>query len=446
MDGKRQFTGRELLLLIAPLILDSLLSILIGIADTMMVSTNGEAAISGVSLVDSISMLLINLFSAFSTGGSVVVSQYLGRSEDGNARLSARNLVYVSLLAALLIVAVVLPLRGAIIDLVFGELEMEVRRYTDDYFVPILLSYPFLALYTSFTALSRSESRSVRTLAVSALMNVVNIAGNAILIFIFHLGTRGAGLSSLFSRILGAVLMFLLLRRPSDRLSLQGIAKGPVSLPLIRKIASIAIPSGIESSAFQLGKIVVASLVASLGTSAIAINALVGNFNVYSNIPGFGLSLAAITIIGQCRGKGNFKDIYYYTRLLFTACFICTFLIDLPCFILAPRLVGLYSLEPASILRAVPMTRLCLVMCTLVWPPAFLFPNILKAAGDVKFILFSVFGSMWVFRVGSAWLMVKVLGMGVEAIWYAMYLDWGCRGLLFTSRFLSGRWKAKEVI
>ena len=443
---KHQYSGRELYSLIIPLIADSFLSILIGMADTVMVSTCGEAAVSGVSLVDSISNLLINLFSAFATGGAVVVSQYLGRGDDGNARVSAKNLIYISAAISIMMTLIVLPLRREIINTFFGTIEDSVRIYTDDYFVPILLSYPFLALYSALTALSRAENRSFRTMGVSALMNVMNIGGNAILIYGAGMGPRGAGISSLLSRIAGFAVMAYMLHKKSDILSISGIVKGPFDLSIIKKILRIGIPAGLEGTTFHIGKIMVQALTASLGTSAIAINAVAANFNAYSNIPGNGINLALITIVGQCRGNDNFKDISYYTKYLLMLVYASTIAINIPFFALAPNVISIYGLEPSSLAEAVPICRLCLVACSMVWPLAFSLPNMLKAVGDVRYILFASFSSMWIFRVGGAYLMVRLFSMGVEAIWYAMYLDWIARAVLFSLRVISGRWKTKRVI
>ena len=441
-----QYTRKELYSLIIPLIADSFLSILIGMADTVMVSTCGEAAVSGVSLVDTVSNLLITLFSAFATGGAVVVSQYLGRSDKESARRGAKNLIYISAAISIAMTLIVMPIRSHIVDFFFGTIDAEVKGFTDDYFVPILLSYPFLALYSALTAISRAENRSFRTMGVSAMMNAINITGNAILIYGFGMGPRGAGISSLLSRMAGFAIMFIFLHRRSDMLSLSGIAKGPVDLKMIARILRIGIPAGLEGATFHIGKIMVQSLTASLGTSAIAINAVTGNFNAYSNIPGNGINLAMITIIGQCRGKKDFRDISYYTRYLLILVYISTLAINIPFFAVTPSVVSFYGLEASSIATAVPMCRLCLAACALLWPLAFTLPNMLKAVGDVRFILFASFSSMWIFRVGGAYLMVRALGMGVEAIWYAMYMDWAARGILFSSRILSGRWKTKEVI
>ncbi len=446
MKTEHQFSARDLRALIIPLIADSFLSILIGMADTVMVSTCGEAAVSGVSLVDTISNLLITVFSAFATGGAVVVSQYLGHGDKTKAKDSAKNLIYISIIISVLMTAIILPIRSHIIDILFGSIEADVKNYTDQYFVPILLSYPFLAVYSGLTAISRSERKSFRTMMVSVLMNVINIGGNAILIYIVGLGPRGAGIASLASRIAGCIVMAVLMMNRNEDLNIRGLTKGPFSPYLIKRMLRIGIPSGLEGAAFHVGKIMVQSLVASLGTSAIAINAVVGNYNSYANIPGNGINLAIITIIGQCRGQGNLKDVRYYTKLLTALVFITTFIICVPFYIITPQVVSFYGLEADSISSAIPICRLCLVMCVVLWPFAFSLPNMLKAVGDVKFILFASFTSMWIFRVGGAYLMVKLFGMGVEAIWYAMYLDWLARGALYLFRVLGGKWEKMRVI
>lgn len=441
-----QFSSRYLLTLIIPLILESLLNMMIGMADTIMVSNCGEAAVSAVSLVDSVSVLLIQLFTAFSTGGAVVVSQYLGRKDKASAILSVRNLIYISVLIALVLSLLMLLFRGFVIDIIFGDIAEDVRAYTDDYFVPILISYPALALFESLTAISRSEGKTGRTMGAAVLMNVVNISGNAILIYAFGLGPRGAGIASLSSRLLGCMMMFAMMYRRSEELSMIGLAKGPISLAMIKRILRIAIPAGIESTVFHIGKILVQSLIATLGTASIAINAVVGNFNSYSNIPGNGINLALITIVGQCRGKNNFKDIYYYTRLMMLAVYLSTLLITIPLYMLTPQVVHLYGLEDVSAALAVPIARGCLIACLVIWPFAFTMPNTLKAVGDVKFIMLSSFFSMWAFRVVLSYILVRLFHMGVEAIWYSMYADWTCRGTLYYLRYKSGKWKEKSII
>ena len=441
-----QFTPKYLFALIVPLIFESLLNMMIGMADTIMVANCGEAAVSAVSLVDSISILLIQLFTAFSTGGAVIVSQYLGKSDKANATLSVRNLIYISLSIALALSVVMLIFKDAVINIVFGSIEKDVRSYTNDYFVPILISYPALAFFESLTAISRSEGKTSRTMVAAILMNAINILGNALLIYVFGMGPQGAGIASLSSRVIGCLFMFLLMHRNCEELSIIGITKGPVSPSMIKRILRIAIPAGIESTVFHIGKIIVQSLIATLGTASIAINAVVANFNSYSNIPGNGINLALITIVGQCRGKDNFKDIRYYTRLLMLIVYISTLIITIPLYILSPEVIHLYGLEDATATLALPIARGCLIACLIIWPFAFTLPDTLKATGDVKFIMLTSLISMWIFRVALSYLLVKVFGLGVEAIWYSMYADWTVRGMLYLIRYKSGKWKEMNVI
>lgn len=446
MEKKHQFTGRDLRKLIIPLVMESLLNMTIGMADTIMVASCGEAAVSAVSLVDTVSLLFIQVFSAFATGGAVVISQYLGKGDKDMARKSAANLLYITFAISMLLSLFLLPLRRGMIGKVFGSITPEVRTYTDQYFVPVIISYPFLALFSCLTATSRSEGNSARTMAVAFLMNAINICGNAVLIYIFGMGPQGAGIASLASRIAGFFAMYFLMRKKTEDLSTSGMLGTPFSSMLAKKILRIALPSGIEGATFQFGKIMVQSLIASLGTSAIAINAVTNNYNAYANIAGNGINLALITIIGQCRGNNNFRDISYYTRLLVLLNILSTFILSVPLYIATPSFIALYGLEAGSIETAIPICRLCLISCTLLWSFAFTLPNTLKAVGDVKFILFTSISSMWIFRVMLSFILIKFFGFGVDGVWYSMYADWIFRGTLYMIRYKSGRWKAKKVI
>ena len=419
---------------------------MIGMADTIMVARSGEAAVSAVSLVDSISVLLIQLFTAFSTGGAVIVSQYLGKKDKSGALLASRNLIYISFAIALAISAVMLIFRSFVISKVFGTIADDVRAFTDDYFVPILISYPFLAFFESLTAISRSQGKTARTMCAAVLMNAINISGNALLIYALGLGPMGAGIASLSSRIAGCFFMLSLMYRKGEELSLRGLSRGPVSFSMIKRILYIAIPAGVESTVFHIGKIMVQSLIASLGTASIAINAVVANFNSYSNIPGNGINLALITIVGQCRGKDNFDDIKYYTRLLMASVYVSTLIITIPLYILTGPVVRLYGLENETALMAIPIARGCLLACLIIWPFAFTLPNTLKATGDVRFIMVVSFLSMWIFRVMLSYILIRLFGFGVEAVWYSMYADWIVRGALYFARYKGGKWKSMKVI
>ena len=441
-----QFSNSELLSLILPLTLESGLNILIGMVDTMMVASCGESAVSAVALVDSISFLLITVLSAFATGGAVICSQYLGNKDGERARTTARNLIFISLVIGAILPLVVLPMRMFIIWNVFGTITDIVAGYANDYFFFLILSYPFLALYSAYTALARSEGKTKRTFYVALVMNLVNVAGNAILIFIFKLGPKGASISTLVSRVLGTAILMLFSTREKEVLSTRGILKNAPSGELIKKIVKIGVPTGIEGSFFHIGKITITAMVSTLGTSAIAINTVVNNYNAYCNISGNAICLAMITVIGQCRGNNNFEDIHYYTKKLLGILYAMSVITAIPLYIFSNQVVGLYGLEPANIVKCVPIARSCLIACCTIWPLAFCLPNTLKAVGDVKFIMISSLLSVYAVRVLGAYIFIKVLGFGVWGVWCAMYIDWIARSILYITRYKNGKWKAIKLI
>lgn len=440
------FSNKDLVALLVPLILESALNMLIGMLDTIMVSRCGEAAVSGVSLVDSVSNLFLTLFSAAATGGAVVCSQYLGHKEEENAKQCARNLILLSIISGMLVVLAILPFRMNVIDLFFGNVASDVRSYAGDYFLYITLSYPFLAIYQAEAAICRSESKTKRTFLIALVMNIINIVGNAILIFAFNLGPKGAAISTLISRIIGAGILFAMLLDRNELLSINGILHTKLDKKLTKRILKIALPSGIEGSLFHVGKILVTSLVASIGTSAVAINAVINNYNSYSNIPGNAINLAIITVIGQCRGNDNFADISYYTKKLIAIIYASTLVVSIPLYIWSPEVIAFYGLEPNSIVQAVPIARRCLLVCLLIWPLSFSMPSVLKAVGDAKFVMYVSFISMWITRVFGAFVFIKILNVGVEGLWFAMYIDWIVRSIFFIYRYKSNKWKQINVI
>lgn len=442
----KRFSNRDLLVLILPLMLETGLNILIGMADTMMVARAGESAVTAVSLVDSISYLLITLFTAFATGGTVICSQYIGNGQDDKAKDSAKNLIYISAFLGMLLPVLIIPMKMGIIKTVFGTITDEVASLADGYFLYVALSYPFLAIYSAYTALSRAEGNTKRTLYVALVMNVINITGNAILIIGYGMGPKGAGIATLISRIIGAGILASISIIKKSKLSTSGLLKGPFSPALISKIARVGIPSGIEGSFFHVGKISVLSMVSALGTSAVAINTVVNNYNAYCNITGTSVGIAMITVIGQLRGNGDFEGIKYYTRKLMGILFVTSIATCIPLYIFSPEVISLYGLESENIKAAIPIARSCLIACSTIWPFGFCLPNSLKAVGDVKFIMTLSLSSMFAIRVFGAYIFIVHLGFGVWGVWCAMYLDWIFRGILYTIRYRKGKWKSISLI
>ena len=440
------FTRRFLFMLIVPLIAEQFLAVTIGLADTMMVASVGEAAVSAVSIVDNIAILIIQLFAAFATGGAVVASQYLGRKDYASANDAAKQLFILSMVVSTSLLILCLPVRKNIITLIFGSLEAEVLSNSITYFLFLLLSLPFLASYNACTALFRSMGNSKVSLIVSTLMNIINIGGNAYFIFGLHLGVAGAGLSTLLSRMFAAIIMLVLISDKNNIIFIHKIWKFEWHWGKVKKILKIGIPTGIEGSIFQIGKLMVQGFIASLGTAALAANAIAGSVSSMANIPGGAIGMASITIIGQSIGARKPDQAVHYGRYLLFIAYISMGIMALPIFIFTPQIVHLFNLSPEATEVASNIIRITMIASTVLWPVAFALPNFLRAAGDVKYTMVVSMFSMWAFRVALSYVLALQFGMGVYGVWVSMYVDWFFRGLLFVIRFQRGKWKSIKVI
>ena len=433
-------------MLIVPLIAEQFLAITIGMVDTMMVASVGEAAVGAVSIVDSISHLMVQLFASFATGGAVVASQYLGRKDQVSANESAKQLFILSLSVATLLLILCMPIRKNIISFIFGSIEADVLQNSTVYFSYILLSLPFLASYNACAALFRSMGNSKVSLIVSTLMNITNIVGNAYFIFTLKMGVAGAGLATLLSRMLAATIMIILISNKNNIIFIHKIWKFEWHWHKVKKILQIGIPTGIEGSIFHIGRLMVQSFIASFGTVALAANAISNSVASLANIPGRGINMASITIIGQSLGAKRPEMATFYGRRLLFMAFVSIALITIPLFILAPSVVQIFNLSAEATILASNIIRTAMVASTLIWPFSFTIPNFLRAAGDVKYTMVVSMFSMWVFRVGSSYVLSFYLGFGVYGVWFGMYIDWLCRGIFYIIRFSRGKWKTKKVI
>ncbi|MGN0907709.1 MAG: MATE family efflux transporter [Bullifex sp.] len=432
--------------LIIPLLIEQILTLTIGMADTIMVASVGESAVSGISLVDSLSNLFIQLFAAFATGGAVVASQYLGRKDRASASMAAKQLILITAFFSGAITLIGLVFSRGILSIVFGHIEEDVMRYAIDYFIFILISYPFLAVTNSCNALCRSMGKSRITMLVSIVMNIINIGGNAILIFIYHMGSMGAGIASLISRVTGAIIMLIVISDKKLDIHIENLHRITLLPAMIKRILRIGLPSGIENSMFHIGKVLVQSLIASFGTASIAANAVVNNINSFANLPGAVIGMASITVIGQCIGAGRHDAAKYYAKrllLLVYAMFLfsCTFF-----FIATPFLSSLYNLSDEAMRLSIVNNRFLLVCTLLIWPISFTLPNFLRAAGDARYTMSVSMLSMWLFRVILSYVLGSFFGLGLLGANISMVIDWCFRSLCFSTRWLKEKWMTKKVI
>ena len=441
------FTRQALVALLLPLIAEQALSVTIGLADTLMVSSVGEAAVSGVSLVDSFNTLMIQVMSALATGGAVVTSQYIGHREPKNAKAAAAQILFVLASFSLVVAAVVVVGRHTILRGIFGSIDADVMRYAETYFLLSALSYPFIGLYNAGAALFRAQGNSKISMLSSLVMNVINIGGNAVLIYGFGMGVLGAALASLVSRAVSCLVVLWLLQRPACPLRVDGLRALAPDGGLIRRILRVGIPAGIENGMFQIGKLSVSSLTSTLGTAAIAANAVANTASTFLNIPANAVGMAALTVVGQCLGAGEKEQAVYYSRRLLLTAYCGAWVMNLSAFLFANRFViSLFNLSPEAQTMALQVMVWFNFVSLFFWPSSFTLPNILRAAGDARFTMAVSILSMWVFRVGFCYVMVLGFHGRLLSIWMGMFLDWVFRSLCFFVRFARGRWMEQSVI
>lgn len=417
-----------------------MLSITVGLADTIMVSAVGEAAVSGVSLVDMLNVLIINIFAALATGGAVVVAQLLGARQNRRACNAARQLYFVVACISITLSVIVMLVRAPLLRLLFGSIEPDVMDSALTYLTVSVFSYPVLAIYNAGAALFRAQGNSRVSMLIAGLINIVNLIGNAVLIFALDWGVVGAALSSVISRGAAAVVITVLLFQPEHTVSLRRGGHLRPDAALIRRILQIGVPNGLENSLFQLGRILVVSMIALFGTTQIAANAVANNLDAVACIPGQAMNLAIITVVGQCIGAGDIeqarrmaKKLLKITYLILAGCCLVTILV-------MPLVLQIYSLSPEAL--ALGRTLILIHNCSamLIWPLSFTMPNVLRAANDVRYPMVCSIASMMLLRLGSGYVLAVMFQMGAIGIWIAMVADWLCRGILFTARFVSGHW------
>lgn len=443
---KELFTKKELKALIVPLVIEQILAMTVGIADTMMISYAGEAAISGVSLVDMINNLLISIFAAISTGGAVIISQYLGSKNHSRACEAAGQLMVITALISLGIMALTLVFRRPLLTLLFGSIEPDVMNSAMTYLLLSAYSYPFLAVYNSGAAMYRSMGNSRVPMYISAGMNMINIVGNAILIFGMGMGVAGAALATLAARATAAVVQTVLVTKKKNEVYIDRATVFHWNGGMIRRILSIALPNGAESGIFQGGRVIVVSIIASFGTAQIAANAVANSLDSMGILGGSAMNLAMITVIGQCMGSGDTDQAVLYTKRLLK---ITYKIIIATCFALLVFLgpvLNFYTLSAEARRLSVILIWIHDGMAIFFWPVSFTLSYALRAAGDIKYTMgISVF-SMFMFRIVFSFLLGVHFGMGAIGVWIAMVIDWLFRSGCYVQRFVRGKWKNYHLI
>ena len=434
--------------LLIPVVLEQLLNSIMGTADTMMVSNVGSAAISAVSLVDSINVLVIQAFSALAAGGAIVCAQYIGQRNKEKANESARQVLFIITAISVAVSLFCLVFQKPLLRLIFGSVEEKVMRASEIYFFYTALSFPFIAAYDSAASIFRAQDNTRGPMTISMISNVMNIAGNAIMIWAFHMGVAGAALSTLISRIFCAVVVLIQLRKERDgqEIVVRDYFKIRPNWSMIKRILGIGIPSGVENSMFQLGKLAIQSTVSTLGTAAIAAQAMTNILENLNGIAAIGVGVGLMTIVGQCLGAGRKDEAVYYIKKL---CVIAEIVVLTSClivFALTKPVTILGGMEKESADMCFHMVMWITIMKPLVWTMAFVPGYGLRAAGDVKFSMITSCCTMWACRFCPCVFLIRVMGFGPMGVWIGMFADWTVRSIIFTWRFHSRKWLQHKVI
>lgn len=433
------FDKKQLFGLILPIVIEQLLNSLMGMMDTMMVSTVGSTAISAVALVDSINNLVIQIFSAMAAGAAIICSQFIGSGDNEESSQTARQVVLTVFVIAVSISAVCLLGGERLLLLIFGSVEDTVMRNARSYFLITALSYPFLALFSAGAAFYRASGNAKFPTKVSVLSNVINVTGNALFLYCFHQGVAGAAFATLLARIFSTVVVFYCLRKPGQTIVVRDYLKIRPDMPLIVKIMAIGIPTGIENGMFQFGKLAIASTVSTMGTVAISAQAMTDIMELVNGIFSNSVGIGLMTVVGQCIGAHRSQEARYYIVKLMRVAWIGVLVSCLLVLAFTKPVTWISGMEPAAADLCLKMVTAMTIVKPLVWVGAFGLPYGFRAAGDVRVPMIVSVCSMWFCRVGICVLLVRVFHFGLMAVWIGIFVDWIVRATVFSARFVRGK-------
>ena len=420
--------------LVLPIIIEQLLASTIGLFDTIMVSSAGEAAVAGASTVDSLNLLLINLFMGIATGTTVVISQYIGANRYKDAKRTATQSLWASIFISVLIMTLCVIDCHWVLSLLFGKIEQDVMGHAVSYFLYSAISYPFLAVYSTCAAIYRAKGNATATMIISIIMNIINVSGNAIFIYGFKMGAGGAALSSLISRAVGAMIMVLLLLRRSEEINIRKMFPFKFQWDVLKLVLLIGLPAAAESVIFQLGKVMTQSFITGYGTEAITANGVVNTIFAIALIPGNSLNIAIMTVVGQLIGAGKTKEAKRYVWLFGGIVMLLQVFTNSIIYAVHTPVFSLFGLGDKTAAIANQLLLSITIVVPVLWAASFTIPAGLRASGDVKFPMIISICTMWFGRVLFGYLLGSVFGMGVLGIWIGMYLDWLLRAPIYILR------------
>lgn len=440
------FSNRDLRRLIVPLFLEQLLVILVGLADTFVISYAGEAAVSGVSLVNSFNTIFIFLFTALASGGAVIVSQYIGGEKMEMAGESASQLLMVSSLFSGVIMAVILLSGCPLMGLLFGKVESDVMDACMIYLRISAYSYPALAIYNAGAALFRSIGKTSTTMYIAIFSNVINVVGNIIGVFALHAGVAGVAVPSLIARTFSAVVVTILCFWKGNGVYYKKRWICHYNAGLLKRILGIAVPNGVEQGIFQFVKVALSSVVALFGTSQIAANGIAQSIWSLAALVCVTMGPVFITVIGQCMGSRDTEQAEYYFRKLLKITLLISVVWNVLVFALTPLVMQFYDVSEETKKLTIILVLIHNIFNCIAFPFADPLGKGMRAAGDVRFTMVISLATTIGVRLIFSLLFAIVMDMGVIGIAWAMCLDWCSRAVIFYIRFRKGKWKQFQLI
>ena len=440
------FSNKDILHMMIPLITEQALTCLVGLADSIMVAQAGEAAVSGVSLVDSISVLITMMLSAVAAGGAIVAGHFLGQRDYEDAKKVANQLMTFMIMFSTVITVLLYALRRPMFNLFFGDIAPDVYQSATIYYNITTVSTPMFAIFTTASAIFRTMGNAMPSMKVSAIMNLINIVGNAILIFGLRMGVVGVAIPTTVSRVIAAVIILRMLMKPQHTLCIEPHLLRRWDTHTVRHILRLGLPNGIETSMFQFGKIIMLSVVARFGTAAIAANAIGNTMANFESLPGNAINLGIVAIVAQCVGAGDYKQARFYVHKLIRLIYACHIALNAVIVFATPLIISAYNLSPEGAVLARQTILLHSIFCMIHWCPSFGLPAALRAAGDAKYTMTVGVFSMWIVRLVGGWLLAIPLGFGMVGVWYAMLIDWAVRSYFYITRYQSDRWYTRITV
>ncbi len=445
------FSNRDLFKITLPLILQQLLNVLVVTIDSLMIASVSEEAVSGIALIGSLDAVLVIFFSSLTTGGTVIIAQLLGKKKHSNVTNAAKQSLYLSFAAATALTTVVLLFRGPLLNLLFGDVERAVMQHAQNYFFFIALSFPFLAIDNACGAAFRAAGDSMTSLLTSFGMNLMNIAGNYLLIYVIPLEAAGAAIATLASRVIASVVLVIMLHNKKRLVHVERLFRYRPNWKIIRSILRIGIPSGIENCLFQFGRLMTQSLISTLGTVSITANSVANTLANYQYLPGTAIGNASVAVVGRCVGAGEKKQAKRYSRILLLTAYICVWVVVAVTVFFGKPIIGAWNLSTETADITYKLILYHGLWAAAVWPIGFVLSHMFRAASDVRFPMVVSVSCMWVFRIGLSYILVPAslslfgltipgLGMGVFGVWVAMTVDWAVRVSLYAWRYFSGKW------